>query len=140
MTHTLEDIMTTSLVTMHKDSAVVEAAVQMRRSGIGDVLITDDDGSLCGIVTDRDIVVRCVADGQTATQSTLDQIASKELATLSADIPVEEAIQTMRDRAIRRIPVMNGRTPVGIVSLGDLAQARDPASVLGTVSAAPPNA
>jgi CBS domain-containing protein len=67
------------------------------------------------------------------------QICSRELTTLSPDTPIEAAVQVMRDKAIRRLPVVEGERPVGIVSLGDLAVERDPESALGGISAAPPN-
>jgi CBS domain-containing protein len=94
---------------------------------------------LCGIVTDRDLVVRCLArNPKRAGSQRLADICSQEIHALSPDAEVDEAIRLMRDRAIRRIPVVENESPVGIVSLGDLAIARDRRSCLGDISAAPP--
>ena len=59
---------------------------------------------------------------------------------MSSDTPVEEAVRLMRDRAVRRLPVVDGDRPVGVISLGDLAMERDPSSALADISEAPPNA
>jgi CBS domain-containing protein len=69
----------------------------------------------------------------------LGDICSREPTALAPTDTVEEAVRLMRDKAIRRLPVVEDRTPVGIVSLGDLAVEQDPDSVLGNISAAPPN-
>jgi CBS domain-containing protein len=84
-------------------------------------------------------VVRVVADGQEPAQAKLADICSKELHTVKPTDPVEEAINLMREKAVRRILVMDDGSPVGIVSIGDLALERDRQSALGDISAAPPN-
>jgi len=110
----------------------------MREADIGDVMV-HDDGRVCGIVTDRDIVVRAVADHLAPDEVTIGEICSRELAALSPADSVDDAVRVMRDRALRRLPVMDGDRPVGIVSLGDLALVRDPGSALGTIRGAAPN-
>ena len=94
---------------------------------------------VCGIVTDRDIVVRTVAETQDPTITTLADICSHRLLTVTPTDSVEEAVRLMRTHAIRRLPVVEGGQAVGIVSLGDLAVERDPGSALGKISGAPPN-
>jgi CBS domain-containing protein len=111
----------------------------MRANDIGDVIVVDDNGKLTGIVTDRDIVVRVVAEGRDPRATRLGDIASRELTVLAPDDPVERAVELMRERAIRRLPVVEQGKPVGIVSIGDLALDRDPDSALADISAAPPN-
>ena len=92
-----------------------------------------------GILTDRDIVVRFVADAADAARSAIGEICSPAVTYVNTDDPLETAIELMRENAIRRLVVMNRGRPVGIVTLGDLALARDPHSVLADISASPPN-
>jgi CBS domain-containing protein len=110
----------------------------MRDANIGDVIVLQDD-QICGILTDRDIVVRAVAEGREPATTKVADICSQELTTVSPTDEVEEAVRLMREKAIRRLPVVEGGKPVGIVSIGDLAVERDPHSALGRISAAPPN-
>ena len=72
-------------------------------------------------------------------KSACREICTSDVKTVSVDTPVDEVIRVMSDSAIRRIPVCEGNTPVGIVALGDLARDRDPSSLLGDISSAPPN-
>ena len=87
----------------------------------------------------RDIVVRTVAEARDPATTTLADICSHALTTVSPTDSIEQAVQLMRAKAIRRLPVVEGGQAVGIVSLGDLAVERDPSSALGDISAAPPN-
>lgn len=138
MAQQIRDIMTDSPVTLGSDTTVAQAAEQMRRNGTGDVLVVDGS-TLRGIVTDRDIVVRVLAEQRDPARTTLGEICSGELATVRPDDDVARAIEIVRDRAVRRIPVVDNGRPVGIVSIGDLALERDPDSALADVSAAPTN-
>jgi CBS domain-containing protein len=138
MTQSIRDVMSANPITMPVASTVAEAARTMREANIGDIIVLEDD-QLCGIVTDRDIVVRVVAEGRDPERATLGDICSREMTTLSPTDAVENAVQLMRDKAIRRVPVIENGAPIGIVSLGDLAVSQDPHSALGHISAAPPN-
>jgi CBS domain-containing protein len=111
----------------------------MRANDIGDVIASDDKGGITGIVTDRDIVVRVVAEGRDPSATPIEDIASRDLTAVSPDDPVERAVELMRERAVRRLPVVKRGKVVGIVSIGDLAVERDPGSALADISAAPPN-
>lgn len=135
----IRDLMTTNIVCLGEDTPLREAARKMRDSNIGDVLVQDGSGKLTGIVTDRDIVVRAIAEGMDCDTTKLGQVATGKLTTLKADAGVDEAVKCMEDDAIRRIPVVEDGKPIGIVSIGDLAQERDRESALGQISAAPPN-
>ena len=137
MVQTVRDVMTADPVTVAKDAPLVEAARLMRDRGIGDVIVTDGD-MVQGIVTDRDIVVRGVADGGDPSQMRVDEVVSGEVATVSPDDPVDRAVHVMRDRAVRRLPVVESGKAVGVVSLGDLAMERDPDSALADISEEPP--
>jgi CBS domain-containing protein len=134
----LRDVMTPNPTICRSDTTAREAAALMRDQDIGDVLVQDDGGGL-GIVTDRDIVTRAVADGRNPAEVRLGEICTSDVKTVGVDTPVDEVIRVMSDAAIRRIPVCEGETPVGIVALGDLARDRDPSSLLGDISSAPPN-
>jgi CBS domain-containing protein len=138
MTRSIRDVMSAHPITMPVASTVAEAARTMREANIGDIIVLEGD-QLYGIVTDRDIVVRTVAEGRDPETATLGDICSREMTTLSPTDIVEDAVWLMRDKAIRRVPVIENGTPIGIVSLGDLAVSQDPHSTLGHISAAPPN-
>ncbi|MER6398576.1 CBS domain-containing protein [Kitasatospora sp. NPDC001603] len=138
MKQKIRDIMTESLVTVGEQTTVHDTALRMRDADIGDVLVTDD-GRLRGLVTDRDLVVRALAEGKDPDRCTAGEICSSEIISVSPDDEIERAIDLMRSHALRRLPVVIDDRPVGIVSLGDLALERDRASALADISAAEPN-
>jgi len=139
MPQRISDLMTAHPVTLANNTGLQEAAQAMRDNHIGDVVVTKPDGSLCGIVTDRDIVVRGIAQGVDTGSTTLDDICSHRLITVGPDQPVAAAVKAMEEHAIRRLPVVENGSLIGIVSIGDLAVERDPESALGEISAAAPN-
>jgi CBS domain-containing protein len=139
MATTVRDVMTSALVTFPENATAAEAAQGMREWDIGDVLV-ERDGKVAGIVTDRDIVVRAVAEGRAPSSVKLSEICSDMLVTVAPTDTVEQAVRIMRDNALRRVPVFEGDRAVGIVTLGDLAMERDGSSALADISAAPPNA
>lgn len=138
MAQTIRDVMTPNPFTVEAGDPVVLAARTMRESDVGFVVVVDD-GDVRGVVTDRDIAVRAVADGKDPNQVKVADICSGEVVTLEPDASVEDAARLMREKAVRRVPVVEGSTPVGVVALGDLAVEEDPESALADVSAAPPN-
>ena len=138
MPRTVREVMTEALVTYPSTATVAEAAQAMREWDIGDVLV-ERDGRIAGIVTDRDIVVRAIAEGRQPSAVKLGEICSDLLVTVAPDDPIDEAVQLMRDNALRRMPVCENGRAVGIVTLGDLAIERDGGSALADISAAPPN-
>ncbi|GHJ44358.1 signal transduction protein [Catellatospora sp. TT07R-123] len=135
----VRDIMTANPVCLPDTASLTEAAEQMARRDIGDVLVLDGDGRLEGIVTDRDIVVRGMAAGREPGAVHLRDILSDRLVMVGADEPVSAAVELMREHALRRLPVTADGHAVGIVSLGDLAADRDPRSALAEISEAPPS-
>ena len=136
----VKDVMTKNPVTVRDSDSIASVAKKMAEHDIGDVLVCDGNDCLIGIATDRDIVVRALSQGKDPATTCIGDVATRDVEALKPDAEVSEAIDTMRDKAIRRIPVVeNGQKPVGIVSLGDVAQARDAESCLGQISAAPPN-
>jgi CBS domain-containing protein len=138
MAQTIRDVMTPEPHTVQAGTKLADAAAIMRDADIGDVIVMTD-GTVSGIVTDRDMAVRAVAEGRDPKKTAVGEICSKELVALSPADSVEDAIGKMREMAIRRLPVVDDGRAVGIVSLGDLAVARDPDSVLADISAASPN-
>ena len=133
----IADVMTTDLVKCAPGTTLNRAAQLMRDHAIGNVLVADGD-QLLGIVTDRDLVVRCMADGSGADGS-IDAAMTPGVATVSPNDSIDDAASLMRDRALRRAPVVDGGRLVGIVSLGDLAVTEAPESALGQISSAQPN-
>jgi CBS domain-containing protein len=130
--------MTKDPIAVHLDVMLTEAAKLMRDHSIGDVLVTSN-GHLCGVLTDRDIVVRAVAENRDPRRTTVGDICSADIAALDPEAHAADAVRLMRARAIRRVPVVADGEPVGIVSMGDLAVDRDKESVLADISKAPPN-
>jgi CBS domain-containing protein len=138
MAQSIRDVMTTQPVALQAMASVVDAARAMRDSDIGNVIVLEN-GQICGIVTDRDIAIRGVAEGRNISSLTLGDICSRQLTTLSPTDSVDDAVLLMREKALRQLPVVEGGKPVGIVSLGDLAVTQDPHSALGNISSAPAN-
>jgi CBS domain-containing protein len=136
MAQKIRDVMSSNLVTVGMDQTVIDASKAMRDNDVGDVIVVEGD-QLLGILTDRDIVVRVLAEGKSP-NAPASEIATTDLTTLSPDDDAVEAVERMRREAIRRLPVVEDGRPVGIVSLGDLAQSRDPSSALSDISSAPP--
>src|SRR5512138_2340860 len=121
--------MTPNPVTLPAITSVTDAARRMRERDIGDVIV-EDKGHIYGIVTDRDLVVRVLGEGRDPASTRLGEVCSRELTVLAPQDAVEAAIALMKAKAIRRLPVVEAGRPVGILTLGDLAQERDPRSVL----------
>ena len=124
--------------TVNAGDPVVEAARIMRDSDIGDVVVMED-GQDSGIVTDRDIVVRGVAEGQDPDSATVSDVCTTGIETIEPEASVDDAVRLMREHDIRRLPVVKNGRPVGILSLGDLAVEREPDSTLADISAASPD-
>lgn len=135
---TVKDMMTRNPICLNHDEPVLEAARLMDRHDIGDVLVLKD-GKVMGICTDRDIVVRCLAQGMDVNDCTVGDVCTGRVVAIEPNADLHEAAHTMREHKIRRVPVMEDGHAVGILSLGDLAEKADRESVLGEISDAPPN-
>lgn len=115
------DVMTRKVVYLPSETTLDEAAQAMRDQAIGDVVVTHGP-TMSGLVTDRDIVVRAIAEGLPPKTTTLESIASREMIMVEQSATVDEALQAMRERGVRRLLVCDAdRKLVGIVSLSDLA-------------------
>ncbi|MCW2948034.1 MAG: putative signal transduction protein with domain [Actinoallomurus sp.] len=133
----VRDVMTPEPVTLPLDAPLTEAARLMRDEAIGGVLVTQGD-RLCGLLTDRDIVVRAVAEGRDLTGTRLAEVCSAGIVTVSPDDGADAALRLMRELAIRRLPVVEDGRPVGIVSIRDLNPDEDDASTLADSGLVPP--
>jgi CBS domain-containing protein len=138
MTQPIRNVMSKSVHKLPASATVADAAKTMRDSNVGAVII-EEQGKLFGLVTDRDIVVRTLADGRDPKTTRLSDTCSKTLVSIGPEDDTDRAVEIMRERCVRRIPVVENDKVIGIVSLGDLAMERDRRSVLGNISAAPPN-
>jgi CBS domain-containing protein len=117
----VSEVMTTELETVQLDSTLEEVASIMKVGDVGAVPVVDEDEDLVGIITDRDIVVRCVADGKDPAETNVEDILSHQLETIEPDADIEEAARLMADKQIRRLPVCQDGELVGMLSIGDLA-------------------
>ena len=139
MAQQIQDIMTKQIHTVASDTTLLDVARLMREKRIGDVLVTNTDGTLRGIVTDRDIVVRADAISKPLDKTKVTDIVTDPIVKLTPTASVDEAVKIMREHAIRRVPVVRDGRPIGIVTLGDLARHKDPKSALAEISSAAPN-
>jgi CBS domain-containing protein len=144
MARKVRDVMTTEPVALEDEASVVEAARAMRDGDFGFVIVLKNQGknlgaSVCGVVTDRDIAIRVVAEGVDPKEVRLADICEGEVTTVGPDEPADKLPELMRKAAIRRVPVVEGGRLVGVVSLGDLAKRMDEGAALADISSAPPN-
>jgi CBS domain-containing protein len=137
MAKTVADVMTSRPATIEGDQPVAVAAALMRENDAGAVIV-NDNGRLQGIITDRDIAIRVVAD-EKSPQTPVREACSPSVEAVGPDTSIDQAVQLMRSHAVRRLPVVEDGRAVGIVSLGDLAMERDPNSALADISAAEGN-
>jgi CBS domain-containing protein len=138
MARTVEEIMTKDPRTVKAEDPILEGARVMRDNDIGDVLV-NESGQVTGILTDRDIVVRAVAEGRDADSTTVGDVCTTGVQAIEPEASVDDALRMMRENDIRRLPVVKDGRPVGIVSLGDLAIEREPDSALADISTAAPD-
>jgi len=140
---TAREIMTEGATWVKGDQSVMEAARRMASEQVGALPICDGNGHLEGMVTDRDIAVRVVAEGRDPASTTVGEIgAAGEVVTIGADDPVDEAIRTMKAHDVRRLPVIDVRRLVGMLAQADIARALPDAKVgdlVGAISQAAPN-
>lgn len=116
----LADIMTREVRTIEAGSTVEDAARMMKQLNVGSIPVTEN-GKITGIITDRDVVLRHVADGKTAANTQVVEVMSKTVISAAPDMDVHRAAKLMAQNQIRRLPVLENNSMVGIVSIGDLA-------------------
>lgn len=118
---TVKDVMTSSPATIDPNTTVVEAARWMAREDVGPLPVVDGD-RLVGIVTDRDLVVRVLAEGRDPQQTTVREACSNDIVTVSPDDELDKALAVLGGRQVRRVPVVDGARLVGIVAQADVAR------------------
>jgi CBS domain-containing protein len=122
MTTTARDIMTAGAECARVDESVSAAARKMRDLGVGALPICGEDNRLAGMITDRDIVLRCVAEGHDTQSMKVSEYAGDEVVTIGADDSLDEALATMTSAGVRRLPVIDGHDLVGMISQADIAR------------------
>jgi CBS domain-containing protein len=140
---TARDIMTPDAEWLSGDTTAAEAARMLADATVGSMPVCDGNGHLEGMITDRDLVVRVMAAGKDPGSVTLRELADQpEVVTIGADDPAEEAIATMKEHAVRRLPVIDGDRLIGMVSQADIARELPDARVgdlVGAISEARPS-
>jgi CBS domain-containing protein len=140
---TTREIMTPDVAFCPEDSTAADAARQMATVGVGALPVCRADGRLSGVVTDRDLAMRIVAEGRDPEAVQLRELVDgSDVVTIGADDSVEEAIRTMKDHAVRRLPVIDGDSLVGMVSQADIARAMPDAKIgdlVEVISSSPAN-
>ncbi len=119
---TVREIMTTGVECANVGETLVEAARKMRDLDVGALPICGEDNRLKGMLTDRDITVRVVAEGRDPGSVKVEELAAGKPVTIGADDTVEDALRTMSDKGVRRLPVIDGHDLVGMVSQADIAR------------------
>ena len=139
MPQSIAEIMTRAPSTVDLSDSATQTARVMRDDDIGDVLVVRPGGTVFGIVTDRDLALRVVAEGLDPSTVQVEDICSRQVIGVSSRDSIDQAAEKMREHAVRRLPVIDDDQLVGVVSLGDLAIERNPESALADISEAPPN-
>ncbi|MGF0169108.1 CBS domain-containing protein [Streptomyces sp. Marseille-Q5077] len=137
MAEFVKDVMTPGVVAVRPDASLVEAAQLMRAQDIGDVVVADGQ-DVVGVLTDRDITVRAVADGADPLTVSVRSVCTRNPVVIDPGERVSAAVALMRKHSVRRLPVVEHGLPVGVLSLGDLAESEDPDSALADISRAAP--
>jgi CBS domain-containing protein len=138
MAQSIREIMTADPRTVETGATVAEAARAMRDGDVGSVVVIEN-GAVAGILTDRDIAVRVVAQGLDPDATRVSEVATMRPVTLTVDQSVDDAIRLVREQNVRRIIVLQDGRAAGIVSLGDLAIERDTDSALADIASEPAN-
>ena len=116
------DIMTPDVTCIGENESLADAAQKMAQLDVGSLPICGQDNRLKGMLTDRDIVVKCIAQGGDPASATAGSLAEGEPVTVGADDPIQEVLRTMSQYQVRRLPVIDGHDLVGVVSQADVAR------------------
>ena len=134
----LSEIMSRSVVSIHPEETVAVAARALERHNIGALPVCGEGGKLCGVITDRDLVTRCLASGRSPEQTKVREVMTGKVITAAAGMDTTEAAALMGQQQIRRLPVVENGVLKGMVSLGDLAvrqeSSREAAGALESIS------
>jgi len=117
----VEEIMTTNIAALSPENTIMDAAKAMQTHNIGCIPVCQPGGKVAGIITDRDIVVRCLANDGDPKTTLVKDIMTKNVITAQPDMDAETALETMATNKIRRLPVVQNETLVGMIAIGDFA-------------------
>jgi CBS domain-containing protein len=117
----VRELMSTDVTPIPSDATLVEAAHQMRVSGVGGLPVQDPEGNIIGIVTERDIIVRALAEGRDARAGRVREVATVEPVTCTPEDRVETALSLMRKHEVQHLPVVGDSGILGVISLADIA-------------------
>jgi CBS domain-containing protein len=120
----VREVMTGNPTTCSVEASVADAAKAMAQEDVGPIPVLDGE-RLVGILTDRDIVVRVVAEGRDPQSTLVGDVASRDLAAVSPDEDIDRVLQLLAERQVRRLPVVDGETLVGVVAQADIARQGD---------------
>lgn len=134
----VQDVMTPNPRTASPETNLTEIAHMMRANDTGFIPVVED-GQLTGVVTDRDIVIRAIAEGVSPDACRAKDVCSTDIVAVRASESANTAAQYMRDAQVRRVAVVDDDRFVGVVAIGDLAHVLDPDSALADISSAPPS-
>lgn len=119
---TAREIMTGGVECIGEKETLEQAARKMKELDVGSLPICGEDNRLKGMLTDRDIVVKCLAEGGDPRTATAGELGEGKPVTIGADDSIEEAIRTMQDHQVRRLPVIDGHDLVGMLTQADIAR------------------
>ena len=139
MAQTARDVMTGGAECVGENETLADAARKMKQLDVGSLPICGEDNRLKGMVTDRDIVIEAVAEGRDPAEVKASDLPFEEVVTIGADDSINEALKTMGEHKVRRLPVIDGHDLIGVVSFADLAGAvedDDLGQVVETITAA----
>ena len=122
MAQTARDVMTSDCECIGENETVQDAAKKLKDLNVGSMPICGEDDRLKGMLTDRDIVVKVIAEGQDPAATTAGQLGEGKPVTIGADDSIDEALRTMAEHKVRRLPVIDGHQLVGIVAQADIAR------------------
>ena len=122
MPKTARDVMTPDAQWVGENETLLDAAKKLADRGFGAMPICGEDNRLKGVLTDRDIVVKCIAEGGDPAQATAGSFGQGKPVTIGADDSIEEALRTMEEHKVRRLPVIDGHDLVGIIAVADIAR------------------
>ena len=125
MAKTARDVMTPDCECIGENESVLDAAKRLRELDVGSMPICGEDDRLKGMLTDRDIVVKVLAEDRDPASTTAGELGQGKPVTIGADDSIAEAIKTMQEHRVRRLPVIDGHDLVGIVSQADVARNAD---------------
>ena len=125
MSKTAREVMTGGVECVGERDTVLDAASKLSELNVGSMPICGEDDRLKGMLTDRDIVVKVLAQGKDPSSVTAGELGEGKPVTIGADDGVDEALRTMAEHQVRRLPVIDGHDLVGVVSIADLAGAID---------------